>query len=401
MSLAITVQSPASTSRQSATASRPAGRIPGLDGLRALSFTIVLLAHLGFMNKKPGGFAVDVFFALSGYLITTLLMREYDRTGTLSLRSFYLRRTLRIFPAMYASLLVCTVLTHFHVLPGVLRGRDMVAEVFYLQNYRTWYTMRFGVLGCVPATLSYWSLCVEEHFYLLFPVALLWCLKREMRPSRIIGVLLLACAVFLAWRCFAVGYFLDGEQYCYRTSDARMDSILWGCVLALLEYQAPFRAWMAEGRRLGNLTVAGLAVIAATFTFHAVGHETFRFTIQAVCLLPVLYYVAHRPRSWAGWVLNHPLLVHLGELSYSLYLVHEAAIHLVARYVPLHSRAVVWPLSALLAYALALLLHRGVERPFQGLRSRFEPAAPPMRVRAAALQSARGAGVSAVPGTGT
>ena len=373
MSFAVATQAGRSSTPRSQPGLKPGGRLPGLDGLRAISFCIVLLAHLGFMNKKPGGFAVDVFFALSGYLITTLLLREFASTGDISLSDFYLRRTLRIFPAMYVSLALCMLLTWLHVLPGVLRSTDIFAEFFYLQNCRTWYTLHLGQLGCVPGTISYWSLCVEEHFYLLFPLALLFMLRRRVSWAKMVGILVLVCFAFLVWRCIAVRVLFQGEQYCDRTSDARRDSILWGCILSLLQQMAPVRSWLAGGRRLAALTLLGLAVIVCTFVYHVVGHETFRFTIQAICLLPMLYYVTHRPTSWPGRLLEHPVLVHLGGLSYSLYLVHEIAIEVVARYSPAQSRLVLWPLSAFTAYLLAAALHWGVERPFHGLRARFRP----------------------------
>ena len=109
-------------------ASRWSGRIPGLDGVRALSFIIVFVSHMGFMGARPGGFAVSVFFLLSGYLITSLLLREHYKTGTISLRAFYIRRTLRIFPSMYAVLIICALLVHWHVLKGPLNASAAAFE---------------------------------------------------------------------------------------------------------------------------------------------------------------------------------------------------------------------------------------------------------------------------------
>lgn len=363
------------------------GRIPGLDGMRAISFLIVFLSHLGFMHSRPGGFAVTVFFALSGFLITTLLIREHQATGTISLRAFYLRRTFRIFPAMYATLALCMVLTLLHWLPGTLRTHDILAEFAYLQNYWTWASEKWGQLGCVPGTIPFWSLCVEEHFYLLFPLAFLLMLRRRFTPARMARWLLGACAAVLVWRFFALHIFYQGDQYCYRASDTRIDAILWGCLLAVLEQMPRLRAWIHQGRRLGALTLAGLAVIAASFTLHGTTlHHTIVLTLQSACLLPLLLFITHRPEARTVRFLDHPVLVHLGVLSYVLYLVHDAAIELVLSHVHATSRLVIWPLAAALAYALALGMHWAVEQPFARLRSRYRPAAERRMVESPLLE---------------
>ena len=354
-------------------ASRWSGRIPGLDGVRALSFIIVFVAHMGFMDARPGGFAVSVFFLLSGYLITSLLLREHYKTGTISLRAFYIRRTLRIFPSMYAVLIICALLVHWHVLKGPFNATAASFEAVYLENYAFWWQLSAGHHGFfVNGTGQFWSLCVEEHFYLLFPFLLLLLLRKKMSFSQISKTLLVICLVALAWRIVAVRILPLGEQYCYSATDCRLDSILWGCLLATIEHQDGWRKLFTYNRLLLLLPFA-LALLASTFIFHETGRMTFRFTLQAIALMPILYLVTHFPESWLSRPLNHPVLVHLGVLSYALYLVHVAAIEIVSRYVP--ARPIIsWPVCFAATYLAALALHWAVERPFLKLRTRQRPA---------------------------
>jgi peptidoglycan/LPS O-acetylase OafA/YrhL len=354
-------------------ASRWSGRIPGLDGVRALSFIIVFVAHMGFMDARPGGFAVSVFFLLSGYLITSLLLREHYKTGTISLRAFYIRRTLRIFPSMYAVLIICALLVHWHVLKGPFNATAASFEAVYLENYAFWWQLSAGHHGFfVNGTGQFWSLCVEEHFYLLFPFLLLLLLRKKMSFSQISKTLLFICIIALAWRFVAVRILPLGEQYCYSATDCRLDSILWGCLLATIEHQDGWRKLFTYNRLLLLLPFA-LALLASTFIFHETGRMTFRFTLQAIALMPILYLVTHFPESWLSRPLNHPVLVHLGVLSYALYLVHVAAIEIVSRYVP--ARPIIsWPVCFAATYLAALALHWAVERPFLKLRTRQRPA---------------------------
>src|SRR5215831_9782405 len=148
------------------------GRIPSLDGLRAISILLVVAGHSFDEGRSPllfelfghlGNYGVRIFFIISGFLITTLLLKEYTKTETISLRSFYLRRALRIFPAFYVYVAVICILAVLGVV-SLLRG-DVLHAVTYTMNYHTtrgWYLNHI------------WSLSVEEQFYLIWPAALLF-----------------------------------------------------------------------------------------------------------------------------------------------------------------------------------------------------------------------------------
>ena len=137
-----------------------AWHIPSLDGIRALSFLMVFVAHAGLDAVVPGGFGVTVFFFLSGYLITTLLRVEYDQFGTVSLKNFYLRRILRIWPAFYLVLLLAVALTMLGLVEGSLRVAPLAAQALNVGNY---WIIYHGVFGLPAGTGVYWSLAVEAR----------------------------------------------------------------------------------------------------------------------------------------------------------------------------------------------------------------------------------------------
>jgi peptidoglycan/LPS O-acetylase OafA/YrhL len=353
-------------------ASRWKGRLPSLDGIRALSFLLVFVSHLGFMQGRPGGFGVSVFFVLSGYLITTLLIREFQKTGNISLRSFYVRRTARIFPGMYLTLIACLLLVEFHVVSGTNHFVPSLLEFAYLENYADWYGLAHGFDYKIRMTAAFWSLCVEEHFYLLFPGFFLLLLQRKASFERICKILIGICFTALIWRLIAVRIIPSGEEYCYRATDSRLESILWGCFLANLEQIAFWRRFLTYERLTRILIPIGLVFLLGTFVFPNFGRMTFRFTLQGIGLLPLIYFTTHFPKTLVVRPLNHPFLVHLGILSYALYLTHIAVLTIVSTY--FHRLPVIWLLTALFTYLVALSLHTLVELPMEAVRARFRKA---------------------------
>lgn len=345
-------------------------RIPSLDGLRAISFLIVFISHLGFMDSRPGGFGVSVFFVISGYLITSLMIREHQKYGAVSLPHFYLRRTARIFPGMYITLLLCALCTSFHFVDGKILPWGLAALALYLSNYTTWYALVTGVKYNLSGTSQFWSLCVEEHFYLLFPVFFCSMLRRKIPFRRISWILASICAIFLAWRFIAVAVIPYGENWCYLTSDARMDSILWGCSLACIEQVPQWTAWLSKKNLQLYLVPLALLALVLTFALHDVGRMTGRFTIQSLAMMIVLYYAIHFSDSPVIRPLNNRVLIHLGTLSYGLYLLHNLVI-LLCKHFEHGGKLELWITSALLTYLAALAMHFLVERPFEVVRARF------------------------------
>jgi peptidoglycan/LPS O-acetylase OafA/YrhL len=344
-------------------------RIPSLDGIRGLAAMTVFVSHVGLRDIIPGGFGVTVFFFLSGFLITTLLRREWARSRDISLKHFYLRRAFRIWPPMYIVLLILMIpwvngMTHNPTTPAALAAQ-------FLQ-YTNYYIIVASEAHLVPGACPMWSLAVEEHFYLMFPVALLFLLRR-VSLGQTVKVLLGVCALVLLWRCVLVFGFGLGEGYTFLATDTRLDSILYGCVLALAANPALDRNVLPFGERFWMGAVAvGLAVLGFCFVYRdAQFRETFRYTLQGLALAP-LFFAAIRYSHWPifRWLDWAPMRA-MGLISYTFYLIHVAALAIVERYVEGP-----WLVHASLGFALSVAfsvaMYLLVERHMGTLRRRLQ-----------------------------
>lgn len=348
--------------------------VPCLDGLRACAFLLVFVAHAGLDKIVPGGFGVTVFFFLSGYLITSLLRLEYVNTGAISLRKFYLRRSLRILPPMYLTLMIGCILGYTGVLPfsGTLGG--FLSASFYYANYAG--LLHPGV-ATLPAGMGViWSLMVEEHFYLLFP--LLYLIFRQLRLSRFAqgGILVGLCTLPLFWRCYLVlvrHIPLTNFSWTYAASDCRFDAILWGCVLAIAT-----NPWFDDGGKWlrtlkGPLAAAGSVLLVLTLLWrNQQWRETFRYTIQSIALYPMFYYcIASSDNLKISWLSWTPIRW-IGRTSYSMYLVHLMVLAILTTF-GLHSVA-----RGLSAFAISLAYAAAVRWLIESPIRRFREAkAPP------------------------
>jgi peptidoglycan/LPS O-acetylase OafA/YrhL len=350
--------------------------IPSLDGLRAVSFLIVFAAHSGLSWIVPGGFGVTVFFYLSGFLITTLMRFEQQTTGTVSVPKFYMRRALRILPPFYLVLVVATMLTLFGILPGALQAKVVLAQSLHVSNY--WFVWH-GYAGSPAGTVPYWSLAVEEHFYLLFP--LLYLGLNRLMSNRAQGkAFWTLCAAVCAWRCVLVLVLGVPEDRTYMASDTRFDSILFGCALATA--MNPMFDRQSGSERLWKwvLLPAGLALLVITFGYRPPWfRETIRYTLQGIGLTP-LFVAAIRFPTWAPFrLLNAKPVAFAGVLSYTLYLVHQVALYGVSFQVPAVNPVLRSFLALGISFIAALVIHRFVEKPSARLRKRLSggAAVPP------------------------
>jgi peptidoglycan/LPS O-acetylase OafA/YrhL len=347
------------------------GHLPSLDGIRAVAFLIVFLAHAGLEGAVPGGFGVTIFFFLSGYLITTLLRKEFEATGSISLRQFYLRRALRILPPFYLVLAFAILAARSGLIPGGFRGDAVLAQALQLANYRI---ASNGYGGLPAGTGVYWSLAVEEHFYLVFPVFYLALRRRGLSARAQAMTLWVLCALTLAWRCVLVWTLHASAERTFVATDTRVDSILFGCALAVYGNPALDGAGhLSERLTKRTLLPASLVLLCFTFLYRdSVFRETFRYTLQGVALyIPMV--VALRFPTWAPvrW-LNSPPVAFAGVLSYSLYLVHHVLLNVVGSHLggsSLLRGCVGLGASALFAWAV----YRLVERPCALLRKRLSP----------------------------
>lgn len=350
--------------------SKGAFHIPSLDGLRAVSFSIVFVAHAGLEHVVPGGFGVTVFFFLSGFLITTLMRLEFEKSGTVSLKAFYLRRVLRILPPFYVVLTLATVLTGLHVLAGPLDRQAVAAQFLHYANY---WIVGHGYSGQALGTGVYWSLAVEEHYYFLFPM--LYLLLRRLRAShrRQAVVLWGLCAVILVWRCVLVFHFQAPTDRTYLASDTRFDSILFGAALAV--YGNP----VLDGDPRGSPTLWKWGLLPAAIGALLVGflwrddrfRESLRYTLQGIALVPVFVCAIRWPGFLPFRILNTKAVAFLGVLSYSLYLTHHVVIFGVNQYLPQVHGLARGTLSFAVALALSYGIYVAIEKPCARLRKRL------------------------------
>ena len=312
-------------------------QIPSLDGLRAVSIFIVFIAHAGLEGIVPGGFGVTVFFFLSGYLITTLLRVEYAQHGVISLKRFWLRRALRILPPFYLVLLLASVLTVIVDASNALTVKAMAAQLLHVTNYWTIYR---GYEGMPLGTGVYWSLAVEEHFYLLFPWLYVLLLNAKFNGRTQAVILWSLCAVVMLWRIVLVHNFDVSTDRTYMGSDTRLDSILFGSALAVWNNPMLDRLTTdpAESReRLFKFLLLPVSVglLIVCFLYREPQfRETVRYSIQGVALTGIFIAAIRYPHWLAFRPLNSRLFVFLGALSYSLYLIHFTALSVVQKALP-------------------------------------------------------------------
>ena len=334
-------------------------RLGPLDGLRAVAVLIVMLSHAGLGQIVPGGFGVTIFFFLSGYLITTLMVRERADTGNLNLKAFYLRRTVRIVPPMLIAMAIAVGLSA----TGFGRNINysgLTWDVLFLSNYSPY----FGASSQIAIPL--WSLAIEEHFYLIFPMLFL-AIRKVRGVGMVTKVCLFLCLLVLLVRIAHVA--LSGPiEGIYYWSHTRIDSILFGCVLATWNNPASDgKAYLGSGIGWGLL--GGLLVLVTLVIRDPVFRETLRYTVQGIGLLLIFNYALRSDGILAKVLAAKPLRI-IADISYFLYLIH-VPMYLAASYLPLPT-ILQYMIGILAAFLLAAIVRQFVERPLLGWRKSYE-----------------------------
>jgi peptidoglycan/LPS O-acetylase OafA/YrhL len=326
-----------------------------LDGLRALSILPVVWHHAtpgplqGVLGRGPLG--VDLFFAISGFLITTLLLREREEHGKIALRAFYARRSLRIFPLYYV------VLAGFVVHAWLFRDAGPVREHFLrsLPWYAT-YTSNWFVDNDVAHAVVFsfaWSLATEEQFYLGFP----WLLRvtKSVAPAALFmaGVVALDQSAERGW--------LAADPLAMRMLRSLATPIALGSLAAMALRTKLFRGFDAVlGPRTSPLVILGFVVCGAILAWPLlVVHVLMAMLVASCCL---------REDHMLSPILGSRPLRQVGLVSYGMYLLNVPAIQLARHVVPPHF---VFVLGLALTLALATLAHSAIEKPLMSLRARF------------------------------
>lgn len=356
-----------------------ADSIPSLNGIRAIAVALVFLAHSRLETIVPGGLGVTIFFVLSGFLITTLMRREFAAAGALGFRAFYLRRVLRLMPPLLIVVAAAGLLSALSLIDGRFTGGGLLSVLFYAGNY---FVIRQDFAG-LPAGLGVtWSLAVEEHYYLLYPpLALL--LLRDGRRSVVAAVLGALCVAVLAWRCWLAAHGAS-EAWLTMATDTRVDAILVGCVMALLRNPVMDAVAPAHALRDGAIAAACGAVLLATLLYRdEVFRVTLRYTLQSLAIAPLIYMAVVRARRWPFRWLNSRVMVYLGTISYTIYLSHQVILYGVEKQWPELGWAGTLLATAALTLAVAEPMRRWVDEPCARLRRRLhEKAGMPAAKRA-------------------
>lgn len=348
-------------------AAKGAGRIPSLDGWRAVAAVLVVVGHAELLPGALTLFSVTLFFFLSGYLITTLMLDELERSGSLDIGKFLVRRLLRLTPPLAVTLALAYLFAHLGWISGGTDPMGFASFLLYFHNYRH---LAGGAPDSVPLGLGvYWSLAVEQHFYLVFPLVVV-CFRRRGRFAWLPWFLAAVCAVVLGWRVYLwLAHHVDFGRVYYAT-DTRIDSILYGCILALWQRRAAGSRASGPARLWSPWFALGAVALAVSFLVRDMGFRTVgQFTLQGLALMPLFLWSVRFPGRFPFALLNHRLAVRLGELSYSVYLVHFVVILNIHRLVADRIAGLVLSAAIILAYALAM--ERFVERPLLVVRRRW------------------------------
>jgi peptidoglycan/LPS O-acetylase OafA/YrhL len=360
------------------------GYIPTLDGWRAIAILGVMASHAGhsysaalgresiFDRFALGTHGVNLFFAISGLLITSRLLEEWDSSGSVSLKRFYVRRAFRILPPALLYLSCVALLGALGLLPVV--REELAAAAFFFRNYLP---PILGAHGAGFFTSHYWSLGVEEHFYLFWPALLLFAGRKRVLPVATgIAVLIAVWRHVEAWREIML-YNAIQPTY-FARSDTRIDSIMWGVVAALAIARPEVRAVVE--RYLSTMVFLAVVALYLVITYRYGTRPTF----WEASIVPVLIVgTVLRPRSVLGRVLEHPVMRWIGRLSYSLYLWEFFFVY----YPGVPTTLGIWqkfPVNLIAAVACATASYYLVERPLIRVGHRLAPAVPIAREGASA-----------------
>jgi len=290
-------------------------RLPALDGLRAVAIGLVVASHV-FTHSVPGGLGVTLFFFISGFIITRMLLNEnFDRSHMLP---FYVRRFFRLAPALLVFVAISALAMALVAMPLPLA--DVSAALFYYANYHAfWFDPQRQVLSPLGIT---WSLAVEEHFYVLFPMLLLLVRKRI---DRLLLALCLVIVAALLWRLVLYGSVPIDRIY--QGTDTRFDSIAWGCLLSTLMHRerGGVVSRLLDALSSRSALALGVALLLATLLVRDPRfRETIRYSLQGLAFVP-LFCALFRSRSAPAWLrtaLESRTMVFVGAVSYSLYFYH-------------------------------------------------------------------------------
>lgn len=342
------------------------GYRPSLDGIRGLFMLVVMICHAQLKFIPGGKLSMSVFFVLSGFLITALLMQEWKRTGKISFKQFYYRRALRILPALFALLLVCSLYALTQERNDAIASfKSIAATLFYVAN---WYiALNIGNSGPLTHT---WSLSVEEQFYTVLPIFLTVLLCLKLKKRWMIGLLILLTAAAII---HTVSLW-EGDasiRRIYFGTDARIDQFLMGCLIGVLA------SWNILPKTRQTILASKIAAIASVIFIvflELTLYEADPFmsrgatTLIGIASAAIIINLISSPVKPLKDFLETPLLVWIGRISYGLYLWHFPIFRQIMA-LGLHPVLTII-IEVAITFAVAILSYYFIEQPFLRLKNR-------------------------------
>jgi len=346
--------------------------IPALDAVRGIAALMVVVTHMDLLPRQFGALGVAIFFVLSGFLITWLLLRENDQTGDVSLRNFYVRRTLRIFPAFYVFWAVSILATSW-------RGARVLwpeawASFFYMGDYYS--ALALGAGAGVSTIMGItWSLGVEEKFYLIWP----WVFRKFRNTSTSLLRICLG-TVLLVWlyRILVCLFLNVPRDYLRYSFESRIDNIMIGALAAVAVRFGVLPKQITAATRWRLAPMVGIAVLVASTlleqhlppAYHYVFGMTFDSVVIVIILLQLI--IVSDRTGWRWLEMSGPRF--FGKISYSLYLYHLPVLLTVGYFLSHYRYRFQLVADFVFSILLATLSYQLVEKPFLRLKRRFERA---------------------------
>lgn len=340
--------------------------IPGLDGLRGMAIMLVMLFHTGIPNFRGGFTGVDIFFVLSGFLITSLLLSEATEAGRINLKYFYMRRILRLLPALVLMLIIVTLTAQALNLKGSAYTdfTGGIITLFYSANWARAFNLH--QMGLLSHT---WSLSIEEQFYMLWPLALIIMLKYVRREKRILSVVL-----FLSVLSWLIRMYLTQSGHTadriFNGLDTRADALLTGCAAAIIRSMG---LWTKRVSRLKSPAYAGFILpLLILFNISWSNHNTFywvSFLLEFMTAVLILHIVSDEKSMIKKFLTSKPL-VWAGSISYGVYLWHDPVFE-VMRYFGYSKLSILFS-GSIITLGIASVSYYLMEKPLLRLKKSFQ-----------------------------
>ncbi|MDU0996185.1 MAG: acyltransferase family protein, partial [Staphylococcus lugdunensis] len=344
--------------------------MPGLDGLRAIAVLGIIIYHLNPQWLSGGFLGVDTFFVISGYLITSLLIIEYYRTGTIDLRAFWIRRIKRLIPAVYfmvSAVLVFILLFKPDLIIEI--KKDAIAAFLYVSNW--WYISQnvdyFNQFAIAPLK-HLWSLAIEEQFYVFYPIVVFFLFKR-FKPQKITLILWIVSLLSLVTMAIIFGVTGDSSRVYFGT-DTRLQTLLLGCILAFVWNPFGLKKTKYKMSYLG-INLSGIIAFILLVSFFFIISDQDKWIYQGGFYLisaMTLFIIASavHPSSILAKLLSFKLFTYIGKRSYSLYLWHFPIIVLMnSYYVQGQIPAYVYIIEVILMFVMAEFSYQFIENPIR------------------------------------